>query len=134
MSREIEPSYWHHPMADIEPPPDYSCRDEAEAIRGVFGYITGQDPKGAFVRFMAIAWLLDPDTYFEGRDQVQAAALLGLDKQAFNAIVIEACDALKIRNRYMRREGARESYAERQRGIWADREKAKDAVQTFLNV
>lgn len=124
-------------MQDMEPAPDVACSDVAEALQAVLDFVTTKNLQGSFVRFMALAWLMDPERYFEGRTETQVARLLGITKAAFSRVVRELSELSGIRNRYMKREGAIGAYSERQRRIWAERRGAEEErphAQLFLDV
>ena len=142
-----EPSYYHHPVEDIEPAPDHSCSNAATATAQLFDSFVAdnfrQTPRGLhhdaqplFRRFLALLWVLDPDRYFEGRTERQVADYIGITRSAFSRIVCEFKDRLGVRNRYMKREGAIPVYKARQERIWSERaaNKVTSEAQMYLNV
>ena len=141
-----EPSYYHHPVEDIEPIPERACSNIAAITAKLFDSFvvchhrdTGRprdDIEPLFRRFMALLWLLDPIRYFEGRTEDQVAQYIGFSRSAFSRIVRELSIATGIRNRMMRREGAVQVYQTRQARIWAERRANSEPVesQSFLNI
>lgn len=117
----------------MPPPP---TTDAGEAIAAVFDLIVAKDMRASYRRFMALAWLLDPDRYFEGRTETQVASYLGFTRAGFSLIVRELSEKTGIRNRHMKREGAVGVYRQRQERIWESRAsnyaEERDS-QLFLN-
>ena len=142
--RGHEPSYWHHPMQDIEPAPTHACSNVAAATAKLFDMFVVKNhkksPKGPahdaaplFRRFLALLWLMDPDRYFEGQTQTQVATYLGITRAAFSRIVRELSASTGLRNRWMKREGAIDVYRGRQERIWEERRQEAE-TQLYLNV
>lgn len=129
-----EPFYNHHPVEDIEPAEEHPTTDLGEAVAQLFAIVLGEKLKGGWNRFCALAWLISPERYFDGRNETQAAKLLGLPKGEFSRLVLEVSDLTGIRNPFLKRHGARGVYAERQRRVWEEREGETIETQTFLNV
>lgn len=142
--REREPSYWRHPLEDIEPLPDRSTTNVATATATLFDAVVANhfrptdkgprcDCEPVFRRFLALLWLLDPVRYFDGQTQTQVAKSLGVTRAAFSRLICELSRHLGLRNGSMKRSSASAVYAARQSRIWAERRAGKPA-QTWLEI
>lgn len=142
---EPEPSYWRHPLEDIEPLPDRSSTNVAVATASLFDAVVAnhfrQSAKGprndlepVFRRFLALLWLLDPVRYFDGRSETQVAKSLGVTRAAFSRIICELSRKLGLRHGGMKRSSASIVYSERQTKIWAQRHKGKTDAQTWMEI
>jgi hypothetical protein len=136
--RTAEPTYTPDLAAIIDG--EEETRDDlalcGEVMRGVFAHVFAQRPGSAepvkldlaFRRFVCLAWLLRPEL-LGNVSLMQLAPHLSVTRASLSKTVRDFGDKFGMRNALMKREGAREIYAEAQkRDHWRNRAKKKPAA------
>ena len=131
--RAVEPTYTPDMAAFIDG--DEETRDDlslcGEVMRGVFAHVFAQRPGSAepvkldlaFRRFVCLVWLLRPEL-LGNVSLMQLAPHLSVTRASLSKTVRDFGDKFGMRNALMKREGAREIYAEAQkRDHWRNRPK-----------
>jgi hypothetical protein len=134
--RAPEPTYTPD-MAALIDGEDEETHDDlelcGEVMRGVFAHVFAQRGSSnepvkldlVFRRFVCLAWLIRPEL-LGNISLMQLAPHLSVTRASLSKMVREFGDTFGMRNALMKREGAREIYAEAQkRDHWRHRAKKK---------